>query len=181
VLLARFRDPAGGFFFTSDDHETLIQRPKPNHDEATPSGNGIAATVLYRLGHLLGESRYLDAAEQTLKGLWSSLESMPHGHASLLAALAEAMSPGQTVILRGDAASMKAWWQRASRTYAPRRLLLAIPATETTLPGMLANYTPLGEVVAYACTGLQCGSPVTRFEDFEALLAGMDATATEAV
>jgi len=46
---------------------------------------------------------------------------------------------------------------------------------------MLANYTPLGEVVAYACTGLQCGSPVTRFEDFEALLAGMDATATEAV
>jgi len=180
VLLDRFRDPAGGFYFTSDDHEALIQRPKPTHDDATPSGNGIAASVLYRLGHLLGDHHYLEAAEQTLKGLWSSIESMPHGHGSLLAALEEIVSPGQTVILRGDAAAMKAWQQRASRTYAPRRLLLAIPATEKALPGMLGNYVPQGEVVAYACTGLQCGPPVTRFDDFESLLAETDATATEA-
>ena len=180
VLLAHFRDPSGGFFFTSDDHEALIQRPKPNHDDATPSGNGIAATVFYRLGHLLGETRYLEAAEQTVKGLWSSLESMPHGHASLLVALEDAVSPGQTVILRGGEEVMREWRQRAARTYAPRRLLLAIPATETALPGMLANYPPQGEVVAYACTGLQCGPPVTRFGDFEALLKETDATATEA-
>jgi uncharacterized protein YyaL (SSP411 family) len=179
VVLAHFRDPAGGFFFTSDDHETLIQRPKPNHDEATPSGNGIAAAVLYRLGHLLGETRYLQAAEQTLKGLWSSLESMPHGHASLLVALEAAVSPGQTVILRGGEDAMQAWRQRAAQTYAPRRLLLAIPADVAGLPGTLANCTPQGEVVAYACTGLQCGPPVTRFEDFETLLKGTDATATE--
>ena len=180
VLLARFRDPAGGFFFTSDDHEALIQRPKPNHDDATPSGNGIAATVLFRLGHLLGEPRYLEAAEQTLKGLWSSLESMPHGHASLLVALEDAVSPGQTVILRGGAEAMGDWCKRLNRTYAPRRLALAIPATETKLPGMLANYAPQGEVVAYACAGLQCGPPVTRFGDFEVLLAETDAAATEA-
>jgi uncharacterized protein YyaL (SSP411 family) len=175
VVLAHFGDPAGGFFFTSDDHEALIQRPKPNHDDAIPSGNGIAATVLYRLGHLLGEPRYLGAAEQTVKGLWSSLESMPHAHASLLAALEEALSAGQTVILRGGVAAMKTWQQRAARTYAPRRLVLSIPETAADLPGMLANYAPQGEVVAYACTGLQCGPPVTRFEDFEALLAETDA------
>jgi uncharacterized protein YyaL (SSP411 family) len=180
VVLTRFRDPVGGFFFTSDDHEALIQRPKPNHDDATPSGNGIAATVLYRLGHLLGEPRYLEAAKQTLKGLWSSLESVPHGHASLLAALEDGVSPGQTVILRGGEAAMQAWRQRAARTYAPRRLVLAIPASDAALPGMLANYAPQGEVVAYACTGLQCGPPVTRFEDFAALLEETDATAAEA-
>ena len=39
---------AGGFFFTSDDHETLILRPKPGADNATPSGNGIAALALTR-------------------------------------------------------------------------------------------------------------------------------------
>ena len=180
VVLAHFRDPDGGFFFTSDDHEALIQRPKPNHDDATPSGNGIAATVLYRLGHLLGEPRYLEAAGQTLKGLWSSLESMPHGHASLLVALEDFVSPGQTVILRGNEAAMKSWRQRAVKTYAPRRLLLAIPATEAALPGTLANYPPQGEVVAYACTGLQCGPPVTRFDDFEVLLEETDAIATGA-
>jgi uncharacterized protein YyaL (SSP411 family) len=43
------------------------KRSKSFTDEATPAGNGIAAYVLQRMGHLLGESRYLDAAEQTLR------------------------------------------------------------------------------------------------------------------
>ena len=44
ALLEQFEDAeAGGFFFTSHDHEQLIQRPKPPHDNATPSGNAVAA------------------------------------------------------------------------------------------------------------------------------------------
>ena len=63
ALLDHFEDRgAGGFFFTSHDHEQLILRPKPGHDNATPSGNGVAALALTRLGHLLGETRYLRAA-----------------------------------------------------------------------------------------------------------------------
>ncbi len=51
VLLDHFEDrTSGGFYFTADDHETLIQRPKPPHDDALPSGNGIAAQVLLKLG-----------------------------------------------------------------------------------------------------------------------------------
>ena len=50
ALLARFEDRQnGGFFFTSHDHETLIQRNKTGQDNATPSGNGIAAQALLRL------------------------------------------------------------------------------------------------------------------------------------
>ena len=45
-LLGQFEDPDnGGFFFTSHDHEKLILRNKPGHDNATPSGNGVAAIV----------------------------------------------------------------------------------------------------------------------------------------
>ena len=37
VLLEQFEDKTnGGFFFTSDDHEKLIYRAKPTHDNATP-------------------------------------------------------------------------------------------------------------------------------------------------
>ena len=44
MLLEQLRGPRdGGFFFTSHDHEALIQRPKPGYDNATPSGNGMAA------------------------------------------------------------------------------------------------------------------------------------------
>ena len=73
-LLTRFEDPdAGGFFFTAHDHEVLIHRPKTGHDNATPAGNGVAAFALQRLGHLLGEGRYLDAAEKTLRLFWPQI------------------------------------------------------------------------------------------------------------
>src|SRR6185369_16903443 len=62
ALLDEFEDPAhGGFFFTSHDHERLFHRTKPGHDNATPSGNGVAACALIALGHLAAEPRYVDA------------------------------------------------------------------------------------------------------------------------
>jgi uncharacterized protein YyaL (SSP411 family) len=67
VLLKHFEDrDAGGFFFTSDDHEVLMHRSKSLSDDATPAGNGIAAHALVRMGYLLGETRYLDAADRTV-------------------------------------------------------------------------------------------------------------------
>ena len=39
----------GGFFMTSDDHEQLLAREKPNYDGAEPSGNSIAVLNLLRL------------------------------------------------------------------------------------------------------------------------------------
>ena len=171
VVLEHFRDPAGGFFFTSDDHETLIQRPKPIHDDATPSGNGVAAKVLSRLGHLLGETPYLEAAEQTLQGLWSSIEQMPHGHASLLVALEESLSPLQTVIVRGSGTTLDQWKHRMSSTYAPRRIGFVIPESEHVLPGVLAERKTQGGVLAYICSGLSCSAPVTDYAEFEQQLA----------
>src|SRR5690606_4211205 len=71
ALLAHFEDrDNGGFFFTADDHEQLIHRSKSFADEALPSGNAIAAQTLTRLGLLLGETRYLDAAARALRAAW---------------------------------------------------------------------------------------------------------------
>ncbi|MGB5627754.1 MAG: thioredoxin domain-containing protein, partial [Woeseiaceae bacterium] len=90
LLLEHFEDhDNGGFWFTANDHEELIHRSKPLADEAVPSGNGVAAFALQRLGFLLGETRYLDAAERTLRAAWRAIDEYPHGHVSLLAALEE--------------------------------------------------------------------------------------------
>ncbi|HEX6260961.1 MAG TPA: thioredoxin domain-containing protein, partial [Woeseiaceae bacterium] len=57
ILLDHFYDTeAGGFWFTADDHEPLMHRPKPLADDSMPSGNGIAALALQRLGFVLGEA-----------------------------------------------------------------------------------------------------------------------------
>ena len=66
TILGRFADPAGGFFDTGDDHETLVTRPKDLQDNAVPSGNAMAATVLLELAALTGDGRYRDAAERAL-------------------------------------------------------------------------------------------------------------------
>jgi len=171
VLCAAFEDRAsGGFYFTASDHEALLHRPKPWGDEAIPSGNGVAARVLGRLGHLLGEGRYLEAAERTLKAAWPSILALPHAHAALLDALEEHLHPPLTVVLRGEGEALAEWQRRCTEGYAPRRLNLAIPSQERSLPGLLAERTPRGEVVAYLCQGFTCAAPATTREELEAQL-----------
>ena len=64
-LLNKFEDKdQGGFYFTASDHEPLLMRLKPLADDAMPSGNGVAASVLIRMAQMLGEDRYAEAAER---------------------------------------------------------------------------------------------------------------------
>ncbi|HET7060655.1 MAG TPA: thioredoxin domain-containing protein [Nitrosospira sp.] len=158
VLLEQFEDPeAGGFFFTSHDHEQLIHRPKPVHDNAMPSGNGVAAYALQRLGHLLGESRYLEAAERSLKLFYSSLSRYSSSCCSLLGALEEWLEPPQTVILRGEGRAL-AEWTDALRHIDPSILVIALPSELAGLPPSLSKpaATQDSPVNAWVCQGVKC-------------------------
>src|SRR5262249_27224057 len=127
------------FYFTSHDHERLIQRTKSFADDALPAGNGIAAHALSRLGHLIGETRYLDAAERTLRAAWSAIERYPLAYNSMLLALEEYLSPPQTIVLRGTGVPLAEWHSACVASYAPRRLAFAIPGDATDLPALLAD------------------------------------------
>ncbi|HEY5642371.1 MAG TPA: thioredoxin domain-containing protein [Woeseiaceae bacterium] len=174
LLLAQFEDAAhGGFYFTSHDHERLMHRPKPLADEAVPSGNGIAAFALQRLGFLLGETRYLAAAERTLRAGWRAMEEYPHGHVSLLTALEEYLEHPEIIVIRGDAEEIARWRDSAAKLYAPRRLVFAIPADAGGLPGALAERRPVdGQAVAYRCRGTHCEMPVSTWEALAGQLSG---------
>ena len=166
LLLAHFFDAEdGGFFFTANDHEQLMHRPKPYADDATPSGNGIAVLALQRMGFLLGETRYLDAAEKTLRSSWRAMDEYPHGHVSLLSALEEYIRHPEIVIIRGAADEITRWRDSAARLYAPRRLVFAIDAETEALPGALADRkAESGKTIAYRCTGSQCSLPLDSWD-----------------
>lgn len=172
VMLRHFEDPQqGGFYFTADDHEALIHRPKPFGDDALPSGNGIAAMALARLGHLTGNPRYLDSAERTLKAAWSSMIEVPYAHSSLLTALEESLEPPQLIILRGwQTTLLKEWQRHCNSGYSPNRMTLAIPDDTSNPPGLLAKYNEKGNIVAYVCTGTSCSAPVTELETLDKLI-----------
>ncbi len=175
TLLDHYEDKRqGAFFFTADDHESLIHRPKPASDDATPSGNGIAALALLRLGHILGETHFLEAAENAIRALYPKIARYPSGHNALLAAVEEYLYPTQTIVLRGSEDVLKPWVERCQRRYAPRRIVLAIPDTAEGLPGALASRIARGSVTAYVCTGHTCSEPVTELASLEPLLAGSE-------
>jgi uncharacterized protein YyaL (SSP411 family) len=165
ALLQQFYDPAlGGFFFTSHDHEKLIHRPKPGYDSATPSGNGVAALALQRLGHITGESRYLDAAERTLQLFYPALAQHPDGYTSLLTVLEEAIEPPRVVVLRGPAGELQQWQNALSQRYLPATLILAVSGEAAGLSPLLAKPVMPGAVNAWLCQGVTCLPPVDKLE-----------------
>jgi uncharacterized protein YyaL (SSP411 family) len=82
---------------------------------------------------------------------------------SLLIALEELLNPPETVILRGDAATLETWRRELAKLYAPRRLVLAIPAQAAGLPPALAAKPVRGQATAYVCRGSVCSAPVESF------------------
>ena len=171
AVLEHFEDKAdGGFYFTADDHEQLIQRPKVMMDEAIPAGNGVAAQVLLRLGHLLGDMRYVQAAENGLRAAWESILRMPYAHNAVLAALEEYLYGTEIVVIRGEAQALAVWHEKAFSEYAPTRLVLAVPADAAELPGLLQERKPAAETIAYVCSGQTCQAPETDLDTFAQMM-----------
>lgn len=160
TVLAQFEDKNhGGFFFTSNDHEKLLHRSKPVADEATPSGNGIAAKILNRLGHLLGDSRYLQASERIFYALTYSMQRYASAHCALVIALEEFLHPPDVIIIRGNRTAAQRWLSELEG-FMPRTMAYMIPADEENLPGILKNLKSEQQVTAYICRGTSCSAPL---------------------
>jgi hypothetical protein len=172
ALLERFEDgAAGGFFFTSHDHEPLLHRPKPAHDNATPAGNGVAAWALNRFGHLVGEQRLVAAAERALGAFDPAMRRSPAGFGTLLVALDEVLVPPRVVVLRGPPAAARAWRKALAAVHRPDTVILDVPADAPGLAPVLDKPAPPAGVNAYVCQGVTCLAPVAALPDLEALLA----------
>ena len=160
VLVERFHDPErGGFFFTSHGHEPLIHRPKPGPDNATPSGNGMAAWALNRLSFLTGEPRFAEAARDTVALFWPQIAAQPSAFGTLLAALEEQLVPPRTVIVTGDREGFGPWRELLDGAYLPTTLAVFIPAGTAGLPEPLAKPAE-SAVRAWVCEGAACLAPV---------------------
>ncbi len=164
VLLEQFEDrDAGGFYFTARDHERLIHRPKPGHDNAMASGNGMAAFALNRLAAVTAETRYARAAERTLELFYPSMRDHASGYATLLLALEEQLEPPATAILRGPSDALVPWTRAMAREHLPGTLVLAIPTGTRGLPPVLDKRA--GKAVnAWLCRGVVCLPAITELD-----------------
>jgi uncharacterized protein YyaL (SSP411 family) len=155
----------GGFFFTGKSHESLIVRSKDYFDNATPSGNSVAATVLLRLGVLTDNDKYRNIAIAVLKELADSARKYPSGFGYALSTIDFLLSqPKEVAILGADEHSLKEFVREAWQKYQPNKVVapaLFGNATASTL-ALLQNRTLIGgQTTAYVCENYVCSQPVT--------------------
>ena len=79
-------DQHGGFFFTADNHESLIARAKDPVDGVRPSGVSVAASNLVYLSQALHEPKYLERARETIQSSADLIEQSPASLARLMTA-----------------------------------------------------------------------------------------------
>lgn len=170
ALLTKFEDKEhGGFWFSTPQHATPLARHRSWTDDALPNGNGIATLSLLRLGHLIGDSRYLDAAERALRASYAALQQYPDACTSVLRALREFEQPRTQVVVRCSRDQVPAWQaalrqalREAGSMHAADRIdAFVMPTDSGALPGILAERVARSDVgTAYVCSGLACQAPV---------------------
>ncbi len=160
-MLDHFEDSGrGGFFFTSDDHEGLVYRPKPLGDDAMPSGNAIAVEALQTLASLGGDMRLQEAADRALRAAWPAIGRAPYAHVGLLEGLQHFLEPPEQLVIRGTQPELDDWRRIADTSYTPAKAVFAVPADAPRLPpGLADKEVRAGETLAYRCRGTHCEAP----------------------
>ncbi len=164
AMLQHYADPAGGFFDTGDDHEALVTRPKDLQDNAVPSGNAMAATVLLKLAAFTGEDRYYRQAEALLSALRPALMQSPLGFAQWLIALDFALSSPQEIAIVGDQQSddTLALLDVIREGYRPHQVVaLATPDRPSVIPLLRDRPAIEDRATAYVCLRFTCQRPTT--------------------
>jgi len=165
----------GGFFFTGKSHEDLIVRSKDYFDNATPSGNSVAAIVLLRLATLTGRENYRNLATAVLSEIGDQVRRYPSGFGYALSAADFLLStPKEVAIVGKDEADIRPMLAETWRRYLPNKVIAAGFGEEP----KAAQVTPLlenrplvnGLPTAYVCEHFTCKQPVTDLSSLELAL-----------
>ena len=174
TMLVHFSDSEGTLYDTSDDHETLITRPRDLQDNATPSGNAMAVTTLLKLAGFTNELRYVDIAHRALTQMQPMMSQYPLGFGQWLQALAYALSKPREVAIVGDRDSTdtQALLNIVRDGYRPFQVVaLGSPSTEPPAVPLLQDRGLVnGQAAAYVCRELACQASLVEPEVLRLLL-----------
>lgn len=168
TMIEQFQDAeAGGFFFTSADHETLITRTKDFYDNAIPSGNSVAAAALLRLSLFTGEDRYRQIAETILRLMKSTMMRAPSAFGYLLSALDLLLASPYEIAIIGapEAEDTRAMINMVFKRYLPNKVVAFAPEADSrasrTIKLLEGRDRIDGKATAYVCRDFYCESPTT--------------------
>jgi uncharacterized protein YyaL (SSP411 family) len=179
-MIAEFWDEdGGGFFYNGKSGEQLIVRSKDYFDNATPSGNSVAAEALLRLAILTGNEDYRRKAVNVLRLVRDAVERYPSAFGYALGAIAFHLSkPKEIAVVSGHEDEQARLlrheiWGR----YLPDKVV-AITSDEDAaaaaeLVPLLRERTAVGgRATVYVCENYTCLRPVNTPEELAEQLDG---------
>lgn len=172
----------GGYYFTADDAEGLIVRTRAAHDNATPSGNGIAAGVLARLWYVTGKAAYRARAEALVSAFAGEIANNFFPLPTLLNNNLLLQHAVQVVVVGADSdPALAALLEAVYGVSLPDRIVTVVGPV-----GRLADSHPAfgktaieNKATAYVCVGATCSLPMTDPRQLTAALQN-SRTITEA-
>ncbi|HEX8424491.1 MAG TPA: hypothetical protein VF634_13820, partial [Pyrinomonadaceae bacterium] len=166
----------GGFFYTSTRGEQLIVRNKDFMDNATPSGNSVAAELLLRLALLTENQGHQRKAVTIFRLLRDQSARYPSAFGYLLGALDFYLSTPKEIVVIGEIgggdslALLREVWKR----YLPNKVVAQSAENDeeaARIVPLLSNRPALGgRVTAYVCENYSCLQPVTTPAELAAQL-----------
>jgi|MDTC01.3.fsa_nt_gb hypothetical protein len=169
VLAARFEDPAGGFFRTSDEHQSILTREKPGYDAAQPSGNSVQLLNLVRLHEFTTDDTYRQRTERALRAFDVGLSQAPVAMAEMLLAVDFRLdTPKEIIIITPDSrATAEPFLAELRATFLPNRILSVVgeadrfDAHAALVPLVEGKFARDGVATAYVCENRLCELPTT--------------------
>ncbi len=167
-MLTNFRDPQGGFFDTRQDHDQLIARPKETQDNATPSGNALAAGALLRLSAYAERSDWQALAVGSISAIQAYLTHYPTAFAFWLQDFDFAVGPTQQIAIIGpqDAPETQALVAQVWSSFRPRIVFATSSEGAGPESPEILHYRDMqeGKPTAYVCENFTCKLPVNTIE-----------------
>ncbi|MEM3065232.1 MAG: thioredoxin domain-containing protein [Candidatus Nitrosotenuis sp.] len=160
------------FYFTADNHESLIIRPKNNYDLSMPSGNSVAANVLLKLYHLTQQQRFLDISIKTMEAFALAAAENPFGFGYLLNTIYLYLEkPTEITLLNPVDKEMTNF---VTKKFLPEAIVVTVPDADKLAKlskyPFFAGKEFTNKTTVYVCKNFTCSLPLKTTQQIEKLL-----------
>ena len=160
---------ANCFMMTSDNHESLVVRPKNKYDLSLPSGNSVSALAMLRLYHMTQDTKFFDICESAIKSVADESAQNPFAFGYMLNVLLMYLQkPTEITIINPE--NRKLCTSILSR-YIPNSFVVVVQ-NQDQLTGLLKYPFFAGKefesrTSVSICKNLSCMPPMYSIEDVD--------------
>jgi len=181
-----YGDETGGLFDTApgqgDRLGLLPARAKPIQDTPTPSSNGVAGVIAFRLRELTGRSEWQNRGAALVRAFAGRAAELGLHAASYLLAVDWQLNPAThlAVVAEAHDPTAQAMHQAALARFVPRRIVQLIDrrADPGRLPAPLRGMLAASAITSgFACTGTSCSAPATDLSAWQGTLDSLRSVA----